>query len=300
MARRDGREERTGGALIWKPRGISSRTALERAEHALGIAPLGHTGTLDPLAEGLLLLLGGEARKFQALLTDHTKSYVATVTFGVVSGSEDAEGPLSCPLPPVETPGRDAIERALGTFRGGYDQVPPRHSAVRVDGQRAWKRARRGEEVTMASRPVSIDRLEILEVEGDECRLAVDCGPGTYIRSLARDIGEALGCGAFLSALSRTRIGAHGAEGATELDALGPDAWWPLEKVLEGIPAIDVSPEASARLAHGQRVALENETDAPAPANPCVVRCEGRVVGLGEVRGRVIQPRRWLRGDRAS
>ncbi|MHC4935575.1 MAG: tRNA pseudouridine(55) synthase TruB [Planctomycetota bacterium] len=300
MSRRR-RPSRTGGVLVWKPVGPSSREALDRAERAIGAGALGHTGTLDPLAEGLLLLLGGEARKFQALLTDHDKSYRARVSFGVVSASDDAEGPLHTPVPRGELPDRAAIERALDRFRGGYAQVPPGHSAIHIGGERAWAKARRGETVELPPRDVQIRRIELLEVEeGDEppgvehCSLEVDCGPGTYIRSLARDLGDALGCGAHLSGLVRHRLGGLDEEGALPLGDVGPGTWHELEELLAGLPRLEVGAEQEARLALGQRVPHPLPPEEHPGAEPRVIWCEGRVVGIGEMRGSVIQPRRWL------
>ena len=308
MGRRK-RKSRTGGVLIWKPVGITSRSALDRAERTIAAGPLGHTGTLDPLAEGLLLALGGEARKFQALLTDHTKSYRATVTFGIVSASDDAEGPLSCPLPRPGLPNRAAIESALETFRGGYAQIPPGHSAIHIDGERAWKRVRRGETIEMPPRDVSITHLEIIECRASEDEngeaitavdLAIDCGAGTYIRSLARDLGDALGCGAFLSALARTRLGGLSAEGAIPLADVSPETWHSLEDLVAGLPRLEVDRAQEARLALGQRVPHRIAREEHPGREPRVIWCEGEVVGLGEMRGGVIQPKRWLPTDRTS
>ncbi len=290
------RAGRTGGVLIWKPVGISSRGALEVAERALDAGPLGHTGTLDPLAEGLLLLLGGEARKFQALLTDHDKSYRAEVTLGIVSESEDAEGPLYCPVPRPELPARSQIVSALGRFVGGYDQTPPQHSAVHVDGERAWKRARRGEQVVMEVRAVRIERVELIECDPPTCRLEIECGPGTYIRSLVRDLGEDLGCGAYLSGLARTGLGSFRGSEAVALETITPAAWLSLETLLAPIPRLDVPPDLRERLAVGQRVPLPEPREERPEPGVRVIWSEGVVVGLGEVRGGIIQPKRWLRG----
>jgi len=279
--------------LIWKPVGPTSRRALEEAERLLGTGPLGHTGTLDPLAEGLLLLLGGEARKFQAQLADHRKRYVAEAVLGVVSESLDSEGPLSCPLPRPSFPEREEIERALDRFRGGYEQTPPRHSAVHVDGERAWRRARRGEEPVIASRPVRIDRIKLLGVEPPRIRLDIECGPGTYIRSLVRDLGDALGTGAYLSALARTGLGEFTTEDATALADLAPSSWRSLEEILVPLPRLEVPAEIRDRLALGQRVPIPGPRDERPAAGERVIWCEGVVVGLGEVKGGIIQPRRW-------
>jgi len=288
-------EERppTGGVLIWKPVGPTSRRALEEAERLLGSGPLGHTGTLDPLAEGLLLLLGGEARKFQAQLTDHSKRYSAELILGEESESLDAEGPLSCRVPRPRLPERAEIELALDRFRGGYAQVPPRHSAVHVEGERAWRRARRGEAMEIAPRPVRIGRIEILEAEIPRLRLDIECGPGTYIRSLVRDLGDALGAGAYLSALARTGLGGFSAADAAPLEGLSRRDWRPLEAILAALPRLDVPPELRDRLALGQRVPLPGLREERPAAGERVIWCEGVVVGLGEVKGGIIQPRRW-------
>mgnify|MGYP002638760583 CR=1 FL=1 len=291
MGRRK-RATKTGGILIWKPVGITSRSALDRAERALDAGPLGHTGTLDPLAEGLLLLLGGEARKFQALLTDHTKSYSALVTFGELSGSDDAEGPLYCRVPRVSLPTREAVEGALERFRGGYEQIPPGHSAIHIDGERAYKRVRRGEVVEMPARSVTIDRLELVSFEGATCQIEIDCGPGTYVRAIARDLGEAVGSGAYLSGLARTRLGGLVAESAIPLEEVTAERWQSLETLVNGLPRLEVDEPARDRLALGQRVP-HPLPDGVLPGSALrVVWCEGAVVGLGEMRAGVIQPRR--------
>ncbi len=295
------RSSRTGGLLLWKPRGISSRRALEVAQGALAEGPLGHTGTLDPLAEGLLLLLGGEARKFQSILTDHTKSYRAEVTFGVCSQSEDAEGPLYSPIPRGNLPTSSEVEAALEQFRGGYEQIPPGHSAVRVDGQRAWKRARRGETFTLPARSVEITTLKVADSEAgrdgvslSSMTIDVDCGSGTYIRSLARDLGAAIGCGAYLSGLVRTRLGGLEAEAATPLEEVHPGDWMELEEVVAGLPRIEVDAETRDRLSQGQRVPLAESHRSGDGRGPFAIWCSDLVVGIGELRGSVIQPRRWL------
>ena len=292
---------KTGGVLIWKPVGITSRDAVDQAERTLAGGPLGHTGTLDPLAEGLLLLLGGEARKFQALLTDHDKAYRASVTFGIQSISDDGEGPLFCPVPRLELPDRDRLENALDRFRGGYEQIPPGHSAIRIDGQRAWKRVRRGETVTMPARAVKISRCDLVSFDGTTATIDVACGSGTYIRSLARDLGDELGCGAYLSGLARTELGGLSADEATPLDALTPEHWGSLESLVTALPRIEVDDAARDRLALGQRVpipALPDEPDATSTAAiPRVLWCGDEVVGLGELRGKVVQPRRWIRRE---
>lgn len=270
---------------------------MEQAERLLGERPLGHTGTLDPLASGILVLLAGEARKFQSLVTDHDKSYEARVVLGVESGSEDAEGPLWCRTPRGDLPDRTAVDAALAEFLGGYEQTPPRLSAVRIDGERSHTRARRGEDVTPTSRTVRIDAIEVLAWEAPLLTLRVACGPGTYIRSLARDLGERLGTGAFLAGLRRTSVGSFGEGDATPLASLSIDAWRSAEEVVGDVPRVDVSAAVAGRLALGQRVPPE---DGKLPDGQAAAWCEGRAVGIVEPRGDVLQPRRWLKADAAE
>ncbi|MEM7166109.1 MAG: tRNA pseudouridine(55) synthase TruB [Planctomycetota bacterium] len=294
MGRRRRRQgpTRSGGAVFWKPAGITSRRAVEEAERRLGVRPLGHTGTLDPLAAGILVVLGGEARKFQHLITDHDKCYEARVVLGIESGSEDAEGPLWCRTPRLSLHEPAAVEAAVAGFEGSYEQTPPQLSAVRVAGERAHKRARRGEDVAVPARSVRIDRIEIVDCAPPLLQLRVACGPGTYIRSLARDLGERLGTGAFLAGLRRTAVGTFQEADAKPLTALTSGDWLPLEEIVRDAPRVDVPRATAERLALGQRV-----PHAVLPDDLAVVWCDGAVVGIAEPRGEVLQPRRWVQPD---
>ena len=276
--------------MIWKPSGVTSRRAVEMAQRLLGERPLGHTGTLDPLASGILIVLGGEARKFQNIVTDHSKCYEARIVFGIESGSEDAEGPLWCPLPRGAMPSREAIDAALGGFVGEQEQVPPRLSAVRVDGERSHKRARRGEEVELPPRRVRIDAIEVLQWTAPLLTLRVACGAGTYIRSFARDLGEQLGVGAFLVGLRRTQVGSFREEEAVPLTLLTADSWRTTEELVRDIPRLDVDKDEAYALSLGQQLPARERID-----GPTVVWCEERVVGIVEPREELWQPRRWLR-----
>ncbi|MFQ5655165.1 MAG: tRNA pseudouridine(55) synthase TruB [Planctomycetota bacterium] len=290
---------RSGGIAIWKPVGITSRAALEEAERALGVRPLGHTGTLDPLACGILVLLGGEGRKFQELLVEGEKEYRARLILGMGSGSDDAEGPLWSTVPRPALPALSQIDEALDAFRGGYRQAPPRLSAVRVDGRRAYDRARRGEEVDPPPRPVRIDAIEVEGWEPPLLELMVRCGPGAYLRSLARDLGERLACGGFLAGLRRTALGSFREADAVPLFAVAEERWLPLEEILTAAPRVEVSAGEGRRLSHGQEVRLAPGR-AAAPQGRVVTWSEGRVRGLAEVRGSHLYPRRWLAAESAS
>lgn len=211
-----------GVLMLDKPAGLGSNAALQRARRLLNAAKAGHTGTLDPMASGLLPLTFGEATKFSQLLLDADKTYLAQVRLGVDTDSGDADGKIVRTA--AVTVGRAQIEDVLARFRGDIEQVPPMYSALKRDGKALYEYARAGIEVERAPRAVRIDALELLEVGGDcgvdSFRIRVACSKGTYIRSLAMDIGAALGCGAHLSALRRTRVGRFEVATAVTLEQL--------------------------------------------------------------------------------
>ena len=277
-----------GGIVVWKPRGPSSRAVVNRVQRQVGFRGLGHCGTLDPLASGVMVLTGGLGSKFQQWLTVHDKSYIATIWWGLGSDSGDAEGPLWRPEEPVSIPTRAAIEAVLPKFLGVQMQIPPRHSAIRVDGRRSYDEARAGVEVDMKPREVRIDALELLEVEGPRCRLRIDCGPGTYIRSLAHDLGSALEVPATLIGLQRTACGIHTLADSTRIDQIGRSEWWPLERLVDHLPKQELSEPECLVLAQGQQIPGQISEE-------CVAWSGGVVQGILEPAGDgTIKARRWL------
>lgn len=250
-----------------KPSGITSNLALQKARRLLNAAKAGHTGTLDPLASGLLPLTFGEATKFSADLLDADKAYQATLQFGVRTATGDAEGEV------IETRAvavtRGDVEQVLLRFTGAIEQVPPMHSALKHQGRPLYALARTGIEVQRAPRQVRIERLRLLAFDGACARVEVECSKGTYVRVLAEQIGAALGCGAHLTRLRRTRVGALTLERAVELAALEamPPAvrreWLlPVDALLASLARMDLNEADAARLTHGQAVATK---EAPAP-----------------------------------
>ena len=195
-----------GVVLLDKPKGLSSNQALQKVRWAYKAKKAGHTGALDPLATGLLPVCLGEATKFSQFLLDADKAYITRAKLGETTTTEDAEGEVveARPVPELD---EAAIERVLNEFRGEIDQVPPMYSALKRDGQPLYKLAREGKIVDIEPRRVSILDLGLVAIEGDELILNVACTKGTYIRSLVRDIGEALGCGAHVKELRRTKTG---------------------------------------------------------------------------------------------
>ena len=257
------RGDRVNGVLLLdKPVGVSSNRALQMARRLLNARKAGHTGTLDPMASGLLPVMLGEATKFSADLLDADKSYRATVRLGVTTTTGDAEGEEVERRPVDNAPG--AVARALAQFTGAIEQVPPMHSALKRDGQPLYELARAGVEVERAPRSVRIHRLQLIEQSGDTLVVDVDCSKGTYVRVLAEDVGSALGCGAHLAALRRTRVGPLTLDDAVELgalEAMEPDArrryLRPVDELLDTLPSVALDAELTQRFRQGQRLAMD-------------------------------------------
>lgn len=209
----------SGVLPIDKPSGWSSFDVVAVARRVTGVRRVGHGGTLDPLATGLLPILVGPATKFADRLHTAAKVYAALVTLGSETATDDREGARTRSAPVPDIAGR-AIEKALDAFRGEISQVPPAYAAIRVDGKHAYARARAGETVVMRPRTVTIERIAVAGWEPPELRLLVVCSTGTYIRSLARDIGQALGSAAHLGGLRRLAVGALTVDDALSVDAL--------------------------------------------------------------------------------
>jgi tRNA pseudouridine55 synthase len=205
-----------------KPAGITSRQAVDRVAKLVRPEKAGHAGTLDPLATGVLVVCVGKATRLIEVVQDQPKSYHATFLLGRVSDTDDITGSVT-EVAVERDIARAEIESRLPTFVGRIEQVPPKFSAVHVEGQRAYERARAGEAVELSPRPVEVFRLEITRYAYPELELDIDCGSGTYIRSIGRDLGETLGCGAVMSALVRTRVGPYRIEESTSLDQLTPE-----------------------------------------------------------------------------
>jgi tRNA pseudouridine55 synthase len=208
---------------INKPRGISSARAVTVVKRLLPRGTkIGHAGTLDPFADGVLLLLVGKATRLCEKLMDQPKQYEATVKLGATTPTDDPEQPET-PTPGAEPAGREQVEAALRQFVGEILQRPPAYSAMKVDGRRAYDLARRGGEVELKPRPVKVYAIEMLEYAWPFLKLRIDCGRGTYVRAIARDVGEALGCGGYLTELTRTRVGEFVLAGAIELSQLSAE-----------------------------------------------------------------------------
>lgn len=250
-----------GVLLLDKPAGISSNAALQKVRRLFLAAKGGHTGTLDPMATGLLPVCLGEATKFSHLLLDADKRYLASVQLGVTTTTGDLEGEVVDRIP-VAVSG-DEVEAVLSRFRGPIQQIPPMYSAIKQGGRPLYKLARAGGEVPRAPRGIVIHNLSLMKFEGDQLQLAVGCSKGTYVRVLAEDIGKALGCGACLAGLRRQEVGgfALSAQAVTleQIESLTPaerDALLlPADALVSGLPRLDLDAGEALRLTHGQPVA---------------------------------------------
>lgn len=250
-----------GVLLLDKAQGMTSNDALQKARRLFSAAKGGHTGTLDPMATGLLPLCFGEATKFSADLLDADKTYEAVIKLGVATDSGDAEGQViaTSPVDVSET----QLMGVLPRFSGDILQVPPMHSALKRDGRPLYELARQGIEVERDPRPVRIHRIDCLAFVGDTVTLRVACSKGTYIRVLAADIGQALGCGAHLIALRRTAVGnllLAGAFSLADLELLDEaerlTRLSPVDALLSSLPRVDLVPTEAERFRHGNPVPL--------------------------------------------
>lgn len=300
MARRRKGQAINGWLILDKPEGLTSTKAVGRVRWLYDAAKAGHAGTLDPLASGILPIALGEATKTVPYVVDGSKSYRFAVRFGAETDTDDAEGNV------VETsdrrPTAAEIEAVLPEFTGEISQLPPRYSALKVDGARAYDLARGDEDFSLAPRNVTIDRLELVDQpDADHCVLEADCGKGTYVRALARDLGRALHCLAHVSALRRTRVGPFAEDAAVTLAQLEEAAkesrdalmapLLPVETALQHLPEMTLGAADAARLRQGRPVLLRGR-DAPIVTGPVYALSKGTLVALGEVENGEFRPRR--------
>ena len=299
MARRKTGEAVSGWVIVDKPAGPTSSDVVNRVRRLFNARKAGHAGTLDPLATGILPVALGEATKTVPFIIDAAKGYRFTICFGTATSTDDAEGEIVARSD--VRPAAAAIEAVLPAFRGPIEQVPPAFSAIRIDGERAYARARAGETVEMKARAVTIHEIRLLGLpDTDHAELEILCSKGTYVRSLARDLARALGTVGHVSALRRTRHGPFGEAAAIPLDklcALGhiapaPDLGahlLPLETALDDIPALAVSGEDAARLKQGQGVLLRGR-DAPILSGSVLATHRGDPVALTEYEKGELRP----------
>jgi tRNA pseudouridine55 synthase len=274
-----------GVLLLNKPRGISSNGALQRVKRLFQAQKAGHTGTLDPLACGLLPICLGDATKFGGELLESDKRYLAVVRFGQTTATGDSEGPVleDRPVNFSESDLKTALER----FRGEITQIPPMYSALKHQGKPLYELARKGETVARAARHVMIHSLDLVSFEPPLARLDVLCSKGTYIRTLAEDLGQALGCGAHLAGLERTGIGPYGIGDSVQLDVLEQVPTESRDSLLKAMdslvrhwPAVNLSEECARRFTFGQAI---SRNDLPEYASSGASNLESQGGGLMRV-----------------
>jgi tRNA pseudouridine55 synthase len=289
-----------GWLVLDKPVGMTSTHAVSVAKRLFKAKRAGHAGTLDPLASGLLPIAFGEATKTVPFVMEGRKRYVFTVRWGEERDTDDSEGNIT--KRSDERPTGAAVRGVLSRFVGQIEQVPPRYSAIKIAGERAYDLARDGELVELAPRPAEVSWLEIVSSpDPDHTVFGVECGKGTYVRALARDMGRALGCCAHVSALRRTAVGPFVEEHARALQALESACasegalpmqhLLPVEAGLADLPAVRVNSADAGRLARGQSVILRGR-DAPVLAGWAFVRSQTSLVALVEVEQGTLKPRR--------
>jgi tRNA pseudouridine55 synthase len=258
MARKRKGRDISGWVVVDKPAGVTSTAVVGKVRWAFDAKKAGHAGTLDPEATGVLAVALGEATKTVPYITDALKAYRFTVRWGAATNTDDAEGEIIATA--QNRPSKAQIEAALPSFQGEIMQVPPQFSAVKVDGERAYKRARDGEELTLAARPLYVDEISLAgQPDADHAILDLVCGKGGYVRSIGRDLGEALGCYGHVTTLRRLWSGPFEASQGLSLDQIDAmartpeldDYLQPLETGLFELPQLGCTPEGAARLRHG-------------------------------------------------
>ncbi|MGA8433992.1 MAG: tRNA pseudouridine(55) synthase TruB [Methyloceanibacter sp.] len=291
-----------GWLVLDKPQGMTSTQAVSRVRHLYSAQKAGHAGTLDPLATGVLPIAFGEATKTVPFAIEGNKQYRFTVRFGAATDTDDADGTIVATSD--RRPTLPEIEAALPSFVGEISQVPPRYSALKVGGARAYDLARDEEDFELAARPALIESLTLIDMpDPDHCVIEARCGKGTYVRALARDLGIALGSLAHVTELRRTRVGPFAEEAAISLaklqelghSAAGRDALLsvlqPVETALDDIPALAIGGQDAARLKRGQPVLLRGR-DAPILKGPVYATSRGTLVAVGEVSQGELRPTR--------
>jgi tRNA pseudouridine55 synthase len=293
------REKRdvNGWLILDKPVGMTSTHAVSVAKRLYSAKRAGHAGTLDPLASGLLPIALGEATKTVPFVMDGRKIYQFTVRWGEERDTDDAEGRVDATS--GARPSADDIRALLPRFSGTIAQVPPRFSAIKIDGERAYDLARDGEVVELEARPVEIHRLSLIDIpDPDHAVLSAECGKGTYVRALARDMGRILGCFGHVSALRRAGVGPFREQDGVSLERLeAADAaalaglLQPVAAGVQGLPILSVSRADAARLARGQAVLLRGR-DAPVVEGSVAIFTQGDLIALAEAAEGELRPRR--------
>jgi tRNA pseudouridine55 synthase len=274
--------------LVDKPAGMTSHDVVQRVRRALKTRAAGHTGTLDPFATGLLVVLVGRATRLARFVEAQPKTYLATARLGIRTTTDDLTGPV------LETKdeivGEARVREALAAFQGSQLQRPPAYSAKHVGGERSYQRARRGEAVQLAEVTVTVHRIELIAYRAPELDFRVTASAGTYIRALARDLGERLGVGAHLTQLRRESIGSLTVEQAVSLDQLGSEAVVPPRAVLRDLPAVELEEPEWRAVAHGRSVVDGEAAGKRESGEAVALLCGDDLVGIARAEDGWLRP----------
>ena len=283
MQKKSMKREIDGVFLLDKPLGFSSNQALKKIQWLFNAKKAGHTGTLDPMASGLLPICLGEATKFSHRLLDANKSYIATIQLGIITSTGDQEGEVVSEKEVVLNEAQ--LKETLKKFVGDITQVPPMYSALKFEGKPLYEYAREGIEIERKSRQIKIYGIKLIEIEGSTITIEVLCSKGTYIRTLAEDIGQALGCGGHLKGLERTQTGNFQLSDALSIEALEAmsmasreKALLPVDALLEGLPSIKLTTAETDAIKKGQRIDFISKNDKEVR----LYSASGQFVGVGQ------------------
>jgi tRNA pseudouridine55 synthase len=277
-----------GILLVDKPTGISSHDAVYRVRKRLGIRRVGHLGTLDPLATGLLVMGIGPATRFLEYVSAEPKEYVGEIKLGISTSTQDAEGEVLAEKPADEVAMMD-VQNAAQTFLGETEQLPPMHSAVRVGGRRLYDLARKGVVIQRPTRKIRVSSFEIQSFDAGLARFRIVCSGGTYVRTIAADLGDLLGVGGHLASLKRTRLGDFTVEAAKPPEDVCGDDLIPLRVALASLYFLFLQPEQAVRLRHG----LQIEIEAPREGIVGLV-AEGEFIGVGRAESGAVSPEKMI------
>jgi tRNA pseudouridine55 synthase len=290
-----------GWIAVDKPSGLTAAAVVSRIKRSMNADKVGHGGTLDPLATGILPIALGEATKTVSFAMDGRKAYEFEVIWGVQTDTDDSDGQQIATAP--GRPDRAGIEAALPTFTGAIQQVPPDYSAIKVAGKRAYDLARKGETLALEARTVRVDRFSLLECGPERAKFVVECGKGTYIRALVRDLARHLGTLGHISVLRRTRCGPFGLDRAISLEMLeslghkaaASEYLLPVATVLDDNPALALTAEEAHRMRHGQSIALwpvakRSPLSGLSPGDAVQAKCGETLVAVAEVGEGMVRP----------
>jgi tRNA pseudouridine55 synthase len=276
--------------LVDKPAGVTSHDVVLQVRRKLGVRAAGHTGTLDPFATGLLVVLIGRATRLARFVEGQPKTYLATARLGVRTTTDDLTGRVVGTAESGAAPPEHAVREALAGFLGAQLQRPPQYSAKRVAGERSYRKARRGETVELAGVRVTVHRIELVRYEPPELTFRATVSPGTYIRAIARDLGDRLEVGAHLTRLHRERIGSLRVEDAVAVHEVSSSVVLPAGRVLRDMPSVDLDAAGRRDVTHGRAVVDGREAGKRGSGEDVALLAAGELIGIARADGEWLRP----------